>query len=183
MPVYFLGIGSNIDPHANIPRIVRALLALSPTLALSRIVRTAPVGLADDGGDFLNLVARMTSDLPPAALKARLTAIEVALGRDRSDPRSKKLSRPADIDIVLALPDAATVVDAADLPDEPYTRPMLLELLHTCQQAAASLRVPSLPAGDRVRLGDLTLGSAPLTLHCDPQTQQIRQVDYSYEFI
>lgn len=183
MPVYFLGLGSNIDPVHNIPRILDALLALAPTIDISRIIRTAPVGLTDGGGDFLNVVVRLISDLPASALKARLTDIEIALGRDRSHPHSKKLSRPADIDILLALPAARSVAAAADLPDEPYTLPLLIELLHVHGQASADIGLPELPAGQRLLLNRLPIGALPATLDAGPLSHTVNKVHYSYDTV
>lgn len=124
---YLVSIGSNIAPRRHIPRIVLALLDLAPTLHLSRIVETAPVGLV--GEPFYNLVVALDIPGDPATLKEQFNALESALGRDRCDPERALKSRPADLDILFHLsPDARRVPDTW-LPQEPYIRPMLLELL------------------------------------------------------
>jgi 2-amino-4-hydroxy-6-hydroxymethyldihydropteridine diphosphokinase len=158
---YFLGLGSNIAPRTHIPLMVAALAEISPRLHVGRVLETAPVGLV--GEPFLNVPVSITSELAPQQLKAFCNGLEARLGRDRSDPASKVKSRTADLDILFWLDEAASSAEARLLPQEPYMRPMLLELLIYLGIAADAER-PELPGGVTLTLGDLRFGAAPRTL-------------------
>lgn len=126
----FVGLGSNIEPHANVRRMLDYLLRLAPELDLSPIAVTAPVGIQGGGQVFLNLAVRLRTASASAEVKEYFNTVEVALGRDRTDPGRKQRDRPADLDILFALPVAAAVVPASiDLPTETYLRPQLDALL------------------------------------------------------
>ena len=91
MPTYLLSIGSNIDPRRNVPRVLSRLLEIAPSLRVSRILETTPVGiLGEDGeppGRFLNLAVLLEWAGDEASLKAQLVEIEeaqVATARRRS---------------------------------------------------------------------------------------------------
>lgn len=160
-----IAIGSNIEPEQHIPRLLEALLQLSPRLDVSPIVATTPVDVMG-GGRFLNLTACLYGRWPLDQLKAQFNALETAFGRDRLAPNSKKSGRTADLDILFPLEGDA--VDPACLPDEPYVRPMLLHLL-------AYLGVRGVPApqpldGSPLTFADHTIGLRPLTIClCDNQ--------------
>lgn len=161
MPHYFIGLGSNIEPQRNIIRMLGALRAIAPALAIGRVVETAPVAVA--GAAFLNVPVGLRCDLPAQELKARLNAIEAALGRDRSDPQSKTKSRPADLDILLWLADDATSVPADLLPREPYMRPMLLELLRFLG-LTIDAETPELPPGVSLVFAGAAVGLGPVVV-------------------
>ena len=97
MSVAYLGLGSNIDPRTHIASAIRALRETFAEVALSTIYRAPAVGFR--GNDFLNLVARIETDLPPLDLRDWLHALEDRHGRDRSQP--KYSDRTLDIDILL----------------------------------------------------------------------------------
>ncbi|WP_042012268.1 2-amino-4-hydroxy-6-hydroxymethyldihydropteridine diphosphokinase [Aeromonas fluvialis] len=96
---YLCSIGSNIDPHIHVSRALAELLAHVGHLQLSSVIRTKPVGM-DSSNDFLNCLLVVESPLDVARLKQRFVALEVAHGRDRSDPLCKVHDRPLDIDIL-----------------------------------------------------------------------------------
>lgn len=158
---YFVGLGSNIAPHQHVPLMLRALLQIAPALHVGRILQTTPVGV--EGAPFLNVPASFDSSLPPPELKALCNTIEASLGRDRTDPASKRKSRTADLDILFWLDDGATTAPAQLLPPEPYIRPILLELLDYVG-IATTFAPPALPPGVALTLDGLSLGEAPLTL-------------------
>jgi 2-amino-4-hydroxy-6-hydroxymethyldihydropteridine diphosphokinase len=158
---YFLGLGSNIAPHTNLPRMVQALLELTPTLHLGRVVETAPVGVVGD--PFLNTVACIDLDLPPAELKRVCNALETAFGRDRGVPGSKTKSRTADIDPLFGLKPGVQEVPADVLPNEPYTRPMLLDLIVALGMHTDAER-PTLAPGVSLPFHGLQIGRAPMTI-------------------
>lgn len=173
MDQFFVSVGSNIDPRQNIARTLAALLRLSPTLHVSRIVTTQPVGVT--GGDFLNLVVGLTSPDPARQLKEQFNRIEAELGRDRADPARSQKSRPIDLDILFSLPPEAASVDAQFLPPEAYIRPMLLELLDFLgirHGQPADL----LPDGVEIPLPGVTVGRQPLTLSQNPDAGRVEIV-------
>ena len=96
---YLCSIGSNLDPHIHVSRALAELLAHVGPLQLSSVIRTKPVGM-HSSHDFLNCLLVVESPLDAARLKQHFVALEVAHGRDRSDPLCKVHDRPLDIDIL-----------------------------------------------------------------------------------
>lgn len=96
---YLCSIGSNLDPHIHVSRALAELLAHVGPLQLSSVIRTKPVGM-HSSNDFLNCLLVVESPLDAVHLKQRFVALEVAHGRDRSDPLCKVHDRPLDIDIL-----------------------------------------------------------------------------------
>ena len=136
MNQFILGVGSNLEPEQNIPKILQKLLNIFSEIVISRIIETEPVGLIDNAKPFLNLCIYIKTDFDRQQLKAQLNTIEIGLGRDRGDKYKKVKSRTADLDILLELtPDVA--VDTASLPAELYLLPATIELLHHCGYSAA----------------------------------------------
>lgn len=113
----FLSIGSNIDPETHIPAALDDLRGLFGPLRLSSVYETAAVGF--DGPPFHNLVAHVTSDLPPLHIARRLREVEERHGRT-SDSR-KFSSRTLDLDLILCGDD---VLEAGNvkLPRDEITR-------------------------------------------------------------
>jgi GTP cyclohydrolase I len=94
-----IALGSNIDPERNLAQAV-AMLSRHPGIrleAVSRLYRSAPVGVRTVQTDYLNAAVRIRTDLGPAALKKALRGIEAALGRVRTS--DKYAPRPIDLDI------------------------------------------------------------------------------------
>jgi 2-amino-4-hydroxy-6-hydroxymethyldihydropteridine diphosphokinase len=95
-----IALGSNIeDPEAQVTRAFDEIAALPGTrvLARSKLLRTRPVGYADQP-DFINAVALVETALEPRALLDALLAIEQRHGRKRSIPNGP---RTLDLDIIL----------------------------------------------------------------------------------
>jgi 2-amino-4-hydroxy-6-hydroxymethyldihydropteridine diphosphokinase len=97
MPQVFVAAGSNIDPVRNLALAMAELRREFPDLESSPVYRNRAAGF--EGDDFLNLVARFTTDLPVRDLLARLHRIEVACGRPRDAP--KWAPRAMDLDVLL----------------------------------------------------------------------------------
>jgi len=92
-----LSIGSNIEPHLNIPRGLTALYDAFGALALSPWYESRSVGFAGD--NFINLVAAFDSGQSLGALAGHLAAIEAAVGRT---PQQKGFSaRTLDLDLLI----------------------------------------------------------------------------------
>lgn len=81
----YLGLGSNLGDRAKFLsdaiRLLRTLAGVRVT-ATSPIYNTTPVGVVGQP-NYLNLVAGIETDLPPASLLAACQGIENALGRTR----------------------------------------------------------------------------------------------------
>jgi 2-amino-4-hydroxy-6-hydroxymethyldihydropteridine diphosphokinase len=97
MSTAYLGLGSNIDAEANIASGIAELREAFGDVALSPTYRAKAIGF--EGGDFINLVARVETDMSPLQLKRFLHALEDRHGRSRSAPKFS--DRTLDVDILL----------------------------------------------------------------------------------
>ncbi len=97
MPEAFVAAGSNVRPRASLRRALAALRADFPGLQASRAFANAAVGF--EGDDFINLVVRFPTGLPPAELLERLKTIERDGGRPPGAP--KWGPRTLDLDLLL----------------------------------------------------------------------------------
>lgn len=93
----YLGLGSNIQPQINIQQAKKLLAERFERVEFSATYESKAVGFSGD--DFLNLVAKIDSQLSLRALIEALDQIEKLLGRTRS--KQKFSSRSIDIDILL----------------------------------------------------------------------------------
>jgi len=92
-----LGLGANVgDPRAQLERALDGLRAFVHDLRASSIYRTEPVGYANQP-DFLNLVARGTTQLSPTELLERILRLEREIGRERT---FRNAPRVIDIDLL-----------------------------------------------------------------------------------
>ena len=162
---YVLGIGSNMEPEKNVPRIVGQLISEFGRILISRFYETAPVGMHTDGL-FINFCVFVRTAFEPAACKAACANIEVKLGRDRTHPCRKTRDRAADIDILARL-----YVDGS--------RIQLQETADYLAESAAEIYAilsPGRPvpvARGHVRtlaVGKLQLGHAPTAVDRDDRT-------------
>lgn len=100
-PVY-IGLGSNQgDRLENLSRSLRRVVEILAPVRwrASPVYETAPVGLADGGGAFLNAVAELLISSPsPDLILAALLEIEAGMGRRRGDGVR---SRVIDLDLLL----------------------------------------------------------------------------------
>lgn len=164
MSYFFVGLGSNIQPERYVPAMIEALLVVSPTVALSRVVKTQPVGLQTEHY-FLNLCARVEVETGRSAvwLKDYFNQVEERLGRNRRDPARKHRDRVADLDILFSMSSQSQQVATGVVPAEPYIRPLLLELIHFLQLECA-LVTPKLSAGIPLSLDNQPFGTKPTFL-------------------
>ncbi len=126
----FIGVGSNINPEANLTQSLRRLSLRVSLRAISTVYRTPPEGGREQPA-YLNCVAEAHTALSPAELKLGvLRRIESELGRTRGpDPYA---SRPCDLDLLL-YGDLALSTDEVTVPDphlteRPYLIAAILEL-------------------------------------------------------
>ena len=97
MSIVYLGLGSNIDARANISSGIDALRQAFGRVECSPVYQTPAFGF--EGDDFINLVARVETDMSPLKLKSFLTDLEDRHGRDRQAPKFS--DRTLDIDMLL----------------------------------------------------------------------------------
>lgn len=95
--IAYLGIGSNIEAEDNINRAKKNIAQCFEAVEFSAVFESAAIGFKGD--NFLNLVARVETDLSLSELMAQLKRLEQSLGRQRSAERFS--SRNIDIDILL----------------------------------------------------------------------------------
>ena len=93
-----IGLGSNIDPEANLEQAVQELKSRFKVSKRSQWTRTKPIGIQDQP-DFYNGALLMETELELQSLKKELKRIEDLLGRDRSLP--KYGPRTIDLDILI----------------------------------------------------------------------------------
>jgi 2-amino-4-hydroxy-6-hydroxymethyldihydropteridine diphosphokinase len=106
----YLSLGSNLgDRVSHLRQAVDLLKQTGRITALSSLYRTGPVGLKDNGGDFLNMALCLETNLGPLEMLRRIKTFERKMGRP--ERVSGPVSRVIDIDIlmvddlVLSLPD------------------------------------------------------------------------------
>ncbi|KMK92731.1 2-amino-4-hydroxy-6-hydroxymethyldihydropteridine diphosphokinase [Aeromonas dhakensis] len=163
---YLCSIGSNLDPHQHVGQAVAELLAHFGRLRLSSVIQTKPVGM-HSSHDFLNCLFVAESELAQPRLKAHFVAMELAHGRDRSDPHCKVRDRPLDIDILASSEDddfSAAQVDA-------YLDELLAELYGKGEVHDPKVTLPlhtRLMAGKVIEEGQV--GLAPVALQRDMAT-------------
>lgn len=95
----FIGIGSNIEPEANIQRAVARLARELRITGVSTFYRSEAIGEKPQPA-FVNGVVAVETPLPPLELKLKvLRRIEAELGRQRS--ADKYAPRTIDLDLLL----------------------------------------------------------------------------------
>lgn len=97
MSTAWLGLGANVNAEENIQAAIGELRTRFGTVALSPAYASAAVGF--DGDDFINLAARVETDMSPLELRQYLRDLEDRYGRQRDVPKFS--DRSLDIDILL----------------------------------------------------------------------------------
>lgn len=97
MSTAWLGLGSNVNAENNIRAGISALEERFSDVSLSPAYASTAVGF--EGDDFINLVARVETDLQPTELREYLRDLEDRYGRQRNVPKFS--DRSLDIDILL----------------------------------------------------------------------------------
>jgi 2-amino-4-hydroxy-6-hydroxymethyldihydropteridine diphosphokinase len=93
-----IGIGSNIEPGANVEAAVELVAGRCRLAARSDLVWTDPIGIADQPR-FLNGAILIETELALDALKEFLHQVEDSLGRVRGGPRFGP--RTIDLDVLV----------------------------------------------------------------------------------
>jgi len=98
----YVGIGSNLDPAANVAGGIAALKETFESVRCSTVYQTEPVGF--DGPPFYNLVAEIATGDDLETVVERLRAIEDRFGRERpagAGEAASFKSRTLDLDLLL----------------------------------------------------------------------------------
>jgi GTP cyclohydrolase-4 len=96
MRTVLVGVGANLgDRQSSILQALQKLRSFARVDAVSSYYATPPVAVS--GPAFLNVAARVTTDLEPAAFELAVRGVETAIGRQRMHDLS---ARPIDIDIL-----------------------------------------------------------------------------------
>jgi len=100
-----IALGSNLSsawgtPAENIAEAVRRIRTLGDVRAISSLRVTSPVGYTSQP-DFTNAALLLETHLEPLDLMHALLAIELAMGRDRSQAVPPKGPRIIDLDLLL----------------------------------------------------------------------------------
>ena len=111
MSTAYLGIGSNVDARTNVASGIAGLREAFGRVELSPVYQTSSFGF--EGPDFINLVARIETDMGPLDLKEFLHALEDRHQRNREAPKFS--DRTLDIDILL-YDDLYLISPALELP-------------------------------------------------------------------
>lgn len=94
----YLSLGSNIEPEANLPKVMKLLSGYGEILKVSRVWESEPVGTA--GPNYLNACILFKSIYIQDEMKNKIIhPIEEQLGRQRGE--DKYAPRSIDIDIVI----------------------------------------------------------------------------------
>ncbi len=94
----YIGIGSNIDKHLHIPRVIAELQTEFGEIAVSPVYRTTAVGF--EGEDFYNLVVGLNTRQTPREMFHYLRSLEAAHERRRTSG-NQFVARTLDLDQLL----------------------------------------------------------------------------------
>ena len=97
MSTAWLGLGSNINAEAHIRAGIRELEEKFEKVSFSPAYSSTSVGF--EGDDFINLVARVQTDLHPIELRRYLRDLEDRYGRKRNVPKFS--DRSLDVDVLI----------------------------------------------------------------------------------
>jgi 2-amino-4-hydroxy-6-hydroxymethyldihydropteridine diphosphokinase len=111
MATVYLGLGSNIERERYLVAGLDALQRLFGELALSSVYDSVAIGF--DGQPFLNMAARVTTDLSVGELHRTLRHIEFEHGRPANATRNS--ARQLDIDI-LTYDTLVGIIEGVELP-------------------------------------------------------------------
>jgi 2-amino-4-hydroxy-6-hydroxymethyldihydropteridine diphosphokinase len=94
----YLSLGSNLgDREANLREAIAHLGELGRVSKVSALYETEPVEVSGQQPWFLNCAAAVETELAPLEFLKRLLAIELAMGRKRTEPKGP---RTIDMDII-----------------------------------------------------------------------------------
>ncbi len=144
----FIGIGSNIDPAANVRAAIRSLARQTRLVAISTVYLTDALDRPDQP-PYYNCVVEIETEAPPGEIKyGLLRNIENELGRKRT--QDKFAARTMDLDLIV-YGDLVLDADGIKLPDpeileRPFLAIPLFELAPALVLAGYGLRIGEIAA-------------------------------------
>lgn len=93
-----IGIGSNIDAEKNIAEMLRLLGCEVEVVQVSKLVKTAPIGISDQP-EFMNGAVKIRTKKGIDELNLFLKSLEDRMGRDRKQPKFGP--RNIDLDVLI----------------------------------------------------------------------------------
>lgn len=151
----FVGIGSNIQPHAHVPLALELLERSFTVTDISPIYSCPAVGF--DGADFVNLVVAFETDRDVIELQSELRDIEAACGRDRAE---RQASRTMDIDLLLfddaVIDEPGLTLPRADILEYAFVLRPLAEIAPDARHPVSGIRYARLWAAFDDRAQPLT---------------------------
>ena len=151
----FIGLGSNLGDSVATVRSAFAELgkmSASTLLANSSLYRTAPISGAQQP-DYINAVAEIDTALAPAALLAKLLALESRHGRMRPSPNAP---RTLDLDLLLygdrIIDEPGLAVPHPRMHERAFVLQPLLELAPECVIPGRGFAREFLPQVSRQRV-------------------------------
>ncbi|SDK04813.1 2-amino-4-hydroxy-6-hydroxymethyldihydropteridinediphosphokinase [Ferrimonas sediminum] len=157
---YYCSFGANLNPEANAVLALTALSRRFSPIVLSSIIKTAPAAMESEH-QFLNFAFWFDSTLSAGEVKSVFNQLEIAQGRDRSDPDCSIKDRPLDLDIL-------SVNQAPSPAQHPeYLTPLLDQLTGSSRPVT----------GICLAKHGLELGHRATTIHRDSGSGHIRVVD------
>jgi len=163
----FIGVGSNIDPQANVREAAKLLARDVHVVAISTVYLTDAEGASEQSA-FYNGVIEAETELPAAQLKhSLLRRIEATLGRRRT--ADKYAARTVDLDLLL-YDDLLTDTGDLVLPDPDIARRPFLAI--PLFELAPELALPG--TGERIAEIAARFSDHPMT-PLPEFTQQLRK--------
>jgi 2-amino-4-hydroxy-6-hydroxymethyldihydropteridine diphosphokinase len=98
MTKVYIGVGSNIDKHIHIPRVINELAEEFGHIEVSPVYETPAEGFS--GENFYNLVIAVEANISAQEMRAYLRELEAKHGRVR-DSKNQFISRTLDLDQLL----------------------------------------------------------------------------------
>lgn len=164
--IYYLSLGSNIEPEQHIRRALEQLCQQFTAAIVFPVLRTQPCAIHSQHS-FLNTIAIIVTDWTAAELKTWLNQLEEQHGRDRNDPLRSEKDRTLDIDILAAQNEFQWL--SADQFEEPYIRASF-----TALQNAESNTVA-------LELGEQSLGHRAATIYTHNSSGHVLVVEDSLD--
>ena len=125
----YIGVGSNIDKHIHIPRVIEELTEQFGDIQVSPIYQTKAEGF--DGEDFYNLVIGINTDMSAHEVRHYLRELEASHGRVR-DSKNQFISRTIDLDQLMygnqTINHGGVHVPSSDITNYPFVIKPLLDI-------------------------------------------------------